>query len=167
MNSVDAVLNDMQAIHKICSISYDFAVMLRSPVINGDKKQAVVNEVLKGQNISPLTSKFITLLLEKGREQNLSEIADAFISQYNEMKNIRTVKLTTAAPVNEAMQKSIVAKVSGFMPNDSIDLKTAVDERLIGGFVLEVGDKLFDASVKKSLADLRSKVIDTSYVSKM
>ncbi len=167
LNSVDAVLSDMQAIHRICSMSYDFVVMLRSPVINGDKKQAVVNEVLKSQSINTLTGKFVTLLLEKGREQNLPEIAEAFISQYNDMKNIRTVKLTTAAPVSETVQQNIVSKVAGFMPGDSIDLKTAVDERLIGGFVLEVGDKLYDASVKKSLADLRSKVIDTSYVSKM
>jgi len=167
LKSVDAVLSDMQVIHKICSKSYDFVVMLRSPVINSDKKLAIVNEVLKGQNISALTTKFITLLMEKGREQNLPEIAEAFISQYNDMKNIRTVKLTTAAPMSEAVQQNIVSKVSGFMPKDTIELKTAVDERLIGGFVLEVGDKLYDASVKKSLADLRSQVIDTSYVSKM
>ena len=53
------------------------------------------------------------------------------------------------------------------MPMDKIELKTAVDERLIGGFVLELEDRLFDASVQKSLNELRNQVIDTSYVPKM
>jgi F-type H+-transporting ATPase subunit delta len=53
------------------------------------------------------------------------------------------------------------------MPNDTVDLKTEVDESLIGGFVLEVEDKLYDASVKKSLNDIKTKLIDYSYTSKV
>jgi len=166
-NSLEAVLNDMQLLKNICSRSNDFAVMLRSPVINGDKKIAVLNEVLKGNNVNQLTDAFIKLLVSKGREENLQEIADAFIAQYNELKNIKVVKLTTAVQVSDSIKASIQSKISSFMPKDTINLETAADEKLIGGFVLEVDDKLYDASVRKSLNEFRSKIMDTSYVSKM
>jgi F-type H+-transporting ATPase subunit delta len=166
-NSLDAVLKDMQLLNSICSQSQDFVVMLRSPVINGDKKISVISEVLKGKNISELTYAFIKLLVTKGRESVLPEIAGAFITQYNELKNIRIVKLTTAVPMPDSIKNSIQTKVSGFMPKDTVDLKTSVNGDLIGGFVLEVEDKLFDASVRKSLNDIRSKIIDTSYVVKL
>jgi len=166
-NTLDAALKDMQVLHNICEMSSDFKIMLRSPVISGDKKIAVITEIVKRYEVNELTHAFINLLVTKGREMVLPEISVAFIEQYNKLKNIRTVTLTTATAMNYKLKSSIVAKIAGYMPNDTIDLKTVTDESLIGGFVLEVEDKLYDASVKKSLNDIRSKIIDTSYVSKM
>lgn len=166
-NSVEAVLQDMQWLNEVCAMSHDFAVMLRSPVIHGDKKLAVINEVLKGKNINDLTYGFVKLLVTKGREANLAEVAAAFITQYNTLRNIRIVKLTTAVPMPASIKESIQTKVASLMPKDTINLSTSVDEKLIGGFVLEMDDKLFDASVKKSLNEIRSKIVDHSYESKL
>jgi len=166
-NSLEATLKDMRTLNEICILSHDFEVMLRSPVIKGDKKLSVITAVLKNQNIGELTNAFIRLLVNKGRELNLPEIAEAFITQYNKLKNIRTVKLTTATLMNDAIKKGIEAKIAGYMPKDTVNLQTEIDESLIGGFVLEVEDQLFDASVKKSLNDIRNKLIDHSYETKM
>src|ERR1035438_4925359 len=159
-NSVEDTLKDMQLLNSICQQSHDFVVMLRSPVISGDKKLKVISLLLEGRNVSELTAVFVKLLISKGRELNLPEIATAFQEQYNVLKNIRIVKLSTAAPMTDNIRKSIYDKIAEFMPTDKIDLKEIVDERLIGGFVIEVEDKLFDASIKKSLNDFRTKVID-------
>ena len=166
-NSLEAVLKDIQVLHAVCAESRDFEMMLRSPIITGDKKLSVINEILKRYNVNAITNAFVSLLVTKGREQTLPEITSAFIEQYNVLKNIRTVKLTTAAPMNDAMKQTMRTKIAGYMPNDTVDLKTMVDDSLIGGFVLEVEDKLFDASVKKSINDVKLQIIDTSYVSKM
>jgi F-type H+-transporting ATPase subunit delta len=166
-NSLEATLTDMRNMSHVCTISPEFEMMLQSPVIKGDKKLGVIFAVLASQELSVLTKGFITLLVNKGREQNLPEIAKAFITQYNLLKHIRTVKLTTAAPVSDAVKNSISAKVATFMPSDSMNLETAVDESLIGGFVLEVEDQLFDGSVKKYLNDVKSTIIDQSYVAKL
>jgi F-type H+-transporting ATPase subunit delta len=166
-NSVEDTLKDMQLLNSICEQSHDFVVMLRSPVISGDKKLNVVKKLLEGRNVSQLTQVFVNLLVSKGRESNLPEIAQTFQTQYNTLKNIRTVKLTTAAPITDGFKSTIQNKIAGFMPSDSIDLKMVVDEKLIGGFVIEVEDKLYDASVRKSLTDFKNKVIDKSYESKI
>src|ERR1700733_9008824 len=112
-NSVEAVLADMQVIHRICVQNRDFEVMLSSPVINGDKKLSVINEVLKRFNINEISQAFINLLVVKGRELNLPVIANAFIEQYNVLKNIRTVKLTTASPMNDVTRKTLESKIAG------------------------------------------------------
>ncbi len=166
-NSLDAVLEDMRTLHQICAMSPEFEMMLHSPVIKGDKKLAVIFAVLKGQQLNELTNGFIKLLVAKGRELNLPEIAAAFVTQYNLLKNIRTVKLTTAAAVSDDMKKNIVSKVASYMPKDTMNLETKVDESLIGGFILEMEDQLFDASVKKKLNEVRSRIIDHTYETKI
>jgi F-type H+-transporting ATPase subunit delta len=166
-NSLEAVLSDMRTLHQICAVSPEFELMLKSPVIKGDKKRSVIFSVLAKQNISELTNGFIKLLVTKGREQNLPEIAAAFVTQYNLMKRIRTVKLTTATPVSDAIKKNIESKVAAFMPGDKMNMETIVDEKLIGGFVLEVEDQLFDASVQKKLNEIRSSIIDHTYETKI
>jgi len=163
---VDAICNDMKLLDTVCKTNADFVAMLRSPVIFADKKIAIVKEVF-GNNINVITSAFVSLLVEKGREENLPEIAVAYVTQYNEMKKIKLVKLTTASAIQPEMRSMFEKKVAGFMPDHSVAFETAVDEHLIGGFVLEVEDKLFDASILKGLNDIRAQIIDTSYVSKL
>ena len=77
------------------------------------------------------------------------------------------MKLTTAKALPEAVKHNITSKVASFMPEDTLNVESVVDESLNGGFVLEVCDKLFDPSVKRSLAEIRASITDTSYVSKM
>lgn len=165
-NNLDATLTDMQLLGAICQQNQDFSAMLRSPIIKADKKQAILKAVLEGR-LSKLTDSFITLLVDKGRESNLPEIASAFKAQYNQMKNIRTVKLTTAVPVSDVVRDAIKAKVARSINNDSIEMKTAVNPDLIGGFVLEMEDKMFDASIRRDLNDIRSQFLDNIYVSKI
>ena len=165
-NSLEVTLKDMQLLDSICKQSADFCIMLRSPVIKGDKKCSVINAVV-GDSLSELTKKFINLLMTKSRELNLPEITVAFMEQYNELKHIRTVNLTTAVAMDDKTRSMLLGKIAPYMNGDSVDLKEKVDADLIGGFVLEVNGTLFDASVKKKLSDIKSSIVDYSYVPKM
>ena len=165
-NCLEDTLSDMQLLDSICRQNPDFVLMLRSPVIPGSKKLSIINAVVSDK-MKELTKAFMSLLVTKGRELNLPEIAETFIAQYKESKNIRTVKVTTAVAMDEKMKGSILSKIAGYMPLATIELNTAVNANLIGGFVLEVEDQLFDASVKKKLNDIKSNIVDLSYVSKM
>jgi F-type H+-transporting ATPase subunit delta len=163
-NSVEATLADMQLLDHICRISPEFAMMLRSPVINGDKKQAVIKAVWEDK-VNVLTQAFVSLLINKGREASLPEIAPAFVGLYKQMKNIKTVKLTTAAPVNDVMKQDIMSKIAKDLEGYTVELTSTVDPELIGGFILEMEDKLFDASVRRHLNDVKAQFQDNSYIS--
>ena len=165
-NSLDTTLQDMQLLDRVCQTSHDFTNMLRSPIIHADKKHQIMTAIF-GNSIHPVSLAFVTLLVNKGRESNLPEIAHAFIQQYNVMHNIKSVKLTTAVVIDENVKKSIMEKVMKGLANDSVQLKTEVDPSLIGGFVLEMEDKLFDASISKHLHDFKTAVLDNSYISQL
>jgi F-type H+-transporting ATPase subunit delta len=161
-NVLDATLQDMQTLDQVCKQSHDFVVMLRSPVIKPHMKSAALNAVI-GNKLQPLSKAFTTLLVNKGRESVLPEIATAFVQQYNELKKIRPVRLTTAMPVSDSVKEAIRAKVAGNMVGQTVQLETAVDASLIGGFTLEIGDKLVDASVRRDLNDIKKQFLDKSY----
>src|SRR6187549_716144 len=109
-NQVDAVYADMKWINQICKSNPDFVNMLRSPVIKPTSKGKIFESVTK-QRVSTLTTAFIQLLVNKARETNLPEIATTYIDQFNALRNIHKVKITTADPISEEMLNTIMANV--------------------------------------------------------
>lgn len=165
-NALEPTLQDVQLLDAVCRDSREFTNVLRSPIIKADKKQAIIDAVL-GSKLQVLAKSFVTLLVNKGREGNLPEIAQAFISQYKTLKKIRTVRLTTAHPVNDHVKELIRAKVAANMPDSVIELKADVNEALIGGFVLEMDDKIVDASIRRDLNDIKAQFLKNIYVSQL
>src|SRR6476661_2618538 len=127
---VENVYQDMLTLQSINQNSRDFVTLLRSPVVTADKKNKVITAVTEGK-ISTLTATFIKLLVSKAREAVLPEIIPAFIQQYKNFKNIYTVKLTTAAPVSDAMKNEIVSRVQQTSDMENIELETVIDPKLI------------------------------------
>ena len=160
---LEAVYADMKYLEAICKSNPDFVSMLKSPVINSDQKNAIIAAITKGK-ISELTASFNHLLVKKGREFDLPEIAFAFVDQYNEIKNIHRVKLTTAVAVSEEVKKSIQTKVQSEKGLGTVELETAIDENLIGGFVLEFNNNLVDASILRDLKDIKKQFTKNLFV---
>jgi F-type H+-transporting ATPase subunit delta len=162
-NQVEAVCSDMRLMASICKTNTDFTNMLRSPVIKADKKGSIITAVL-GNKIGALTTAFNKLLVQKGRESNLPEIAAAFIAQYNELNNIAQVKITTAVPVSTATVEAMMNKVKLAYPGKKFEVETRVDESLIGGFLLETGGNLVDTSVAKELRGVARQFMRNDYI---
>ncbi|BAV09158.1 ATP synthase F1 subcomplex delta subunit [Filimonas lacunae] len=151
---LEVVYKDMQYLQAVCKSSREFVNLLRSPIIKADKKTAIIEAVTKG-NVSELTNAFFKLLVNKGREYDLPEIADTFIDQYYALNNISKVKLTTAVAISDEVKNAIAAKVKADQGLQNVDLETVVDESLIGGFTLEFNNRLLDASVLRDLNDIK------------
>ena len=165
-NQVEPVYNDMLFLQSLCRESRDFLMLLRSPVVKADKKSAIVDAVTKGK-ISELTAAFNRLLINKGREANLPEVIVSFIDQYKLQKGIHTVKLTTAVPVTEEVKNQIIGQVQKQTNLSNIDLKATVNEDIIGGFVLEIGDTLIDASIAYDLNKIKTQFMNNDFIYKI
>jgi len=163
-NAVDVTLHDMELIDAICRQSTEFKTMLSSPVIAGDKKQHIIDAVVENK-IHTLTQAFVKLLVTKSRESNLPEIASAFLTQYKVMKNIKTVTLTTAAPVNDVVKQAIIKKITASAPDAAIEVVEVINPDIIGGFMLQMDDKLIDASVRRDLNDVKAQFQKNIYIS--
>lgn len=158
---LEAVRADMQVLQQIAKKNRDVVALLKSPIIKPDKKQKILATILENK-VSAITSAFINLLVVKGRESSLPEITTEFEKQYNQLKNISKVKITTAVPVDPAILGAIRQKVEAGT-DKKIELETAVEPDLIGGFVLETEDRLYDASVLRDLKDIRKQFTQNIY----
>ena len=165
-NQLEQVFEDIQLMEKICKGSRDFVNLLRSPIIKGGTKRKIIDAVTTGK-ISQLTSSFMALLTSKGREANLPEIIHSFIRQYKEHKNIHTVKLTTAVPLSDELKKFIVEKVKKSGGYETIELDEKVDNSLVGGFILQVDDKLIEASIAYDLKKISRQFENNDFIYKV
>ena len=105
--------------------------------------------------------------MKKGREGDLPEIAVAFVEQYNEMKGIHVVKLSTATELTAELKTAIESKITKAQGFPTIELESSVDEKLIGGFVLEFDNKLVDASILNDLKVIKQQFLQNSFVEKI
>lgn len=163
---LEKVFEDMQWLNSVCKSNKDFVNLLRSPVIKGDTKKKIM-EAITGGRISEMTAGFNRLLITKGRESDLPEISAAFITAYKERKNIKTIRLTTAAPVTEEVKNAIIEQVKKTAGFTNVELEEKVNEDLIGGFVLQVGDKLIDASVAYDLKNIAKQFENNDFIYKI
>jgi F-type H+-transporting ATPase subunit delta len=161
--AAEAVAGDMATI-KSATSHREFYTLLKSPIINLEKKTAIVEEIFSGK-LSELTSKYLKLVLGKSREEYLPEIADEFLIQYKNLKKVTSVEITTAEPLSgaavEILRQKLVAS-GACHPNVELTAKTDAD--IIGGFVLEFDSKRYDSSVAHKLAQLKASFSDNLFV---
>lgn len=163
---LEKVFADMQWLNAVCKSNRDFVNVLRSPIIKADVKKKIVEAVTNG-HISETTAAFNRLITTKGRESNLPEITHAFIEAYKEKKDIHTVKLTTVEPVSEAAKQAIIAQIKKTSGYQNIELEEKINPDLIGGFVLQIGDKLVDASIAYDLKAIAKQFENNDFIYKV
>lgn len=165
-NKVEEVYNDMKLLDDICTSNREFANVLKSPIIKEGKKNQIIESVTAGR-INVLTASFIKLLGAKSRESNLPEIISAFIEQYNVSKGIHKVKLTTAIEISGEIKNDFINKIKTAEGIENIELEANVDEKLVGGFVLEMEGKKADASIRRDLLDVQKQFMNNDYIQKL
>jgi len=163
---LELVYKDMQYLQQVVKQSREFVTLIKSPVIKADKKNAILDAVSKDK-VSEMTKGFNRLLVLKGRESVLPEIVNAFIDQYNVIKGISRVKLTTAVEPSEEMKRAIKQKLAVEAGLALIELETKVDPAIVGGFILEFNNNKVDASILRDLKDIRKQFLDNHYVQKI
>jgi F-type H+-transporting ATPase subunit delta len=162
---LEAVKADIEMLSSTCAQSKDLVIALNSPVIKSDKKLNVLKAITSG-NISVLTDKFITLIVTKGRADKLVEILNAFDLLYFEHKNIVKAQIKSVNGVSAEVKNQIISLVKQNLQKEVV-LEEVFDKELIGGFVLTVGDKQVNASVKEQLDKLKKGFNYNPYLSKL
>lgn len=162
LKKLDEVRQDMDILLEVSKISLDFRHMLRSPVIRADKKAAILRSMFKDK-VSEITIKFLDLMAHNRREQFLDEVALQFIELYKEHKNITTVHLKTAVSISKELREEILKRLSK-STGGSIDLVETIDEELIGGFVVNIEDRQYDASLLRQITRLKKEFEKNLYI---
>lgn len=150
--ATDAVEKDMRAIVATFSDSKELRQLLSNPVISGTTKKEVLLEIFKGSHA--ISEGVIGMLVDNKRVSILSEVALKFIILNEQHKGKDVAYVTTAVAMDAAMEKKVLKQVNAITGN-KVTIENTVDENIIGGFVLRVGDIQYDASIANKLNNLK------------
>ena len=165
-NKLEDITEDIKSFQRALA-NRDLYLLLKSPIVSVDKKKQVFKALFEGK-FNEMTLAFLNILTTKGREAYMPEIADEYLDQYKKIKHISTVKLTTAEALTADAVEAIRKKLEESKVTDEhVEIETAVDPELIGGFVIELDDKIYDASVANKLEELKRDFRNNLYVSKV
>jgi F-type H+-transporting ATPase subunit delta len=147
------VSDDLAVIQRIIKESREFQLFLKSPVIKKEKKQAVFLASF-GSSVQSLTLRFLSLLIEKEREDVLPSIIDSFFGLQDEILGIVHVRVKTAAGLSQQQTAQLKQRFEAYSKK-KVFIDQSLDKQLIGGFIARIGDTVFDGSVKQQLELLR------------
>jgi F-type H+-transporting ATPase subunit delta len=160
---LDEVHNDMLLFSKVVSENKTFAVMLKSPVIRHDMKRDVMQKIFQGK-VNKLTIAFLNIITQKNREPLLPSIAREFHNSFNEYKGIGKAVVTTVVPLDAKLRAEIETLVKANSDKKEVELIEKIDPEMIGGFILNIGDRQIDASIKNKLKALKLEFSQNPYV---
>jgi len=151
-------LNRWQSdLHKVESILKDQALLalLNNPqVVWADKNKQLTQRF---GEIHPVLAKLVSVLTAKGKLEMMEEIGDEYqrlLDNYRGIEGAEIAEVTTAIPLDDDYKLKLAQRITEIVGKPVI-LKTRVDQAIIGGIVIRVGDKLIDGSVRNKLAALR------------
>jgi F-type H+-transporting ATPase subunit delta len=151
---------DIDFVYKTCS-DRSFVSLLRSPVMPAEVKIKVFRSLFEGA-VSTTVLNFVELIAKNRREVLLPYICEEFYELYNHHNRLVEVTMTTAVRADEATKQEVL-KLAGKLSSFKPILKEVVDESLIGGFILRVGDIRVDASVSGKLNKVRQELTKNVY----
>ncbi|MEX0275857.1 MAG: ATP synthase F1 subunit delta [Flavobacteriaceae bacterium] len=152
--ATDAVEGDMRSITSTLSESGELRDFLTNPVIKGGTKNETLKSIFKGSHA--ITEGLIDLLAGNKRMGLLEQVALKYIVLNEERKGQNVADVVTAVPLTKELEKKILAKVKSLTGNE-VTLQNRIDESIIGGFVLRVGDLQYDASIANKLNNIKRK----------
>jgi F-type H+-transporting ATPase subunit delta len=160
---LQGTLEDMDLIASTTTASRDLLVLLKSPVVKADRKIRILEAIFAGK-IGTITARFINILIRKGREALLPQIAVAFTRLYQVQQNIIVAEVRSAVPLSEEARRQVSELAQKEYPGKTIEISEKVEQDLIGGIIIRIGDTQYDGSVSRRLQDLRRKFSENPYI---
>ena len=153
MKIVDKIYDDMLLLAQVCRDNRPLVTLLKNPIVRFDYKLRVLNKIFE-KHVNKLTLKFFNLICRKNRASILPEVSKGFVSLFHDHKGIVKADVTSAVNLSSELRKEfeqIIVKATG----KKVELNTIIDESLIGGYILKIGDNQIDDSLKSKINNLR------------
>ena len=144
---------DMTLIVSTITSNAELSLFIQNPLIVTETKKDAVSEVFA--SVNAVTKSLFNLLLENKRFEILDSIADEYNKLFDVMNGVEVAKVTTAVPMDAAREAKVSAKIASISSSKKITIENTVDPSIIGGFILRIGDKQYNASIADRLQLLK------------
>lgn len=148
-NILDDIHKDIKLLNSVCE-NDDFLLVLKNPFVSCDKKKNILFKIFENK-VNALTLSFFNLLVLRGREALIPNIAKVFLLKYNDHCNIKNAKVVTTFALSKSLKNDFKNLVKRKTSCDKVNLVESIDHSLIGGYILSFDDKKIDESIKNKL----------------
>ena len=150
----ETMYTDMKFVKQTLAQNRQLAVVLKNPIVRAEKKNSVMKAVFTSR-LNPLTMAFFQIVANKNREGVIDSIAEQFVIQYEKLKGVERATIITTMPLTDTLREQFKAIVMKNTTGKSVELDEKIDPKLIGGYILRVGDQQIDGSIRSQLNDIR------------
>lgn len=164
-NKEEEVNNDMRFIATTVDESKELQSLLNSPILKNNIKKEALTKVFSN-HITALSYGLIDLLIDKKRLPILMDVAKKYNVIFDALKGKEIAKVTTAVPLTDALNEEVLNKVKE-ITGKMASIENNIDPKIIGGFILRIGDIQYDASIANKLQLLKREFENGSYVSQL
>ena len=152
-NRMDEFFEAAKAVAEILRTNEDFGKLMNHPKIMKEDKVAIVEETF-GTQIPKEMVGLMTVMITKGRASEMLSVMDYFVDLVKEEKKIGKADVTTAVVLSEDQKEKVEKRLLETTKYETFEMNYKVDETLIGGMVIRIGDRVVDSSIKTKLYDL-------------
>lgn len=154
----DEFLSEIEVLRKVLCENPDFSKLMNHPKILKEEKLKVLEEIFKGR-VSEEILGFLHLVVAKDRYREIDEILDYFTMEAKQLKGIGTACVTTAIELSDAQKKAVEQRLIDTTSFKAMEMHYRVDDNLIGGMVIRIGDRVVDSSVQTKLDKLQRELL--------
>ena len=152
--SSEVSISELEKVKEILSSSKELETILNSPTVSSKEKEAIIEEIF------PLSVRtFMRSLSQECATGSLKEITAAYIEAADRKNKVAKVKIYCVTEPDDKQLKGIEEFVCREEKTNSAEIEIVKDESLIGGFVIEVGNKRYDRSLKSKIAQIKEKIV--------
>jgi F-type H+-transporting ATPase subunit delta len=162
-NKLNEYKCELERIDKVMTTHKELEILITHPNLSMDKKLALLDKVLSICSISEATKEFIKLLHKRNRISMLSDIYTAYTQMIDIQKQIITVKVISAIPLNDKYQQALKDKLAKFVSPRKLKLDIQVMPEILGGLIIKINDTVIDGSIKGRLLKLWETLVNIKY----
>jgi F-type H+-transporting ATPase subunit delta len=151
---VMAVEADLKSLKAALADSKDLRVLVGSPAFSAEDKGKGLVAIAVKAKFNMTTIKFLGLLASNGRADLLASVITSYEALAAKARGAVSAQVTTAVPLSAAQAKGVAAALRQSLGRDP-EIETRVDPAILGGIKVQVGSRLFDASLKSKLDSLK------------
>ena len=133
----------------------ELRILVEHPAVAYPEKERVVRRVVG--DVLPEALNLVLLMVRRGRPRAIDRMVDHFRELVRRDRGISLAEVRTALPLDEAQRIAVMDRLHE-LTGDEIEINEVVDESLIGGITVRIGDRLYDASVRNRLERLRARL---------
>lgn len=156
-NRVDAIKEEVINLKNILSEEKEFVELIKHPRISLEARRKMVEDIFEGK-ISDELLGLIDLTIQKGRQNFLIEIFEDFLSLVNNYYGIAVVSVTSHTALSDAQKQQLIKKLET-ITKKTVSIVEYIDETLIGGIVLRMGDRIVDYSIKGMIGKMTKQML--------